>query len=100
YTLSLHDALPISRRAIHLGNAVFADAHATAAFACTLVRKRKIPVVTLSYLTDPSPGEPVRHNYAGQKRFCYLGKLDPVKRVSLAVSAIAWLRAHGIDATL
>jgi len=89
-----------TRRALYMGDAVFADARATMEFVCTLVGKRKIPVVTLSYLTDYTPEESVRHDYSKQKRFCYLGKLDPIKRVGLAVSAIAWLRARGIDATL
>ncbi len=89
-----------TRRAIQMGDAVFADARATKAFVGTLVGKRKIPIVTLSYLTDYAPDEPARHDYSGQKRFCYLGKMNPIKRVDLAISAIAWLRVHGVDATL
>src|SRR5690606_11384664 len=61
-------------RALRVADAVFADAHATKAFVATLVEKRNLPVVTLSYLTDPTPAQPVVHDFSGQKRFCYLGK--------------------------
>ncbi len=87
-------------RAIRVADAIFADAQATAAFARTLVGKSKIPIITLSYLTDPTPSRPVEHEYAGAKRFCYVGKLHQIKRITLAISAIKWLRDKGIDATL
>jgi len=89
-----------TRQAIRIGDAVFADARATMEFASTLVGKRKIPIVTLSYLTNPTSEGMALHDYNGQKKFCYLGKLNSIKRVDLAISVIAWLRSQGVDATL
>ncbi|WP_257669527.1 glycosyltransferase family 4 protein [Parapedobacter tibetensis] len=86
-------------RAIRMSNAVFADSLATKAFAQT-IHGAKSPVKALSYLVNPIPRHPRGYDFSGTKKFCFMGKLNKIKRVSLAVSAIAWLRAHEIDATL
>ena len=86
--------------AIRAADAIFADAHATAAFARTVVGKQRIPIITLSYLTNSTPPKPIRHEYTGTRRFCYVGRLHQVKRIPLAISAIKWLREQGVDATL
>ena len=86
-------------RAMYVSDAVFADSQATGLFAERIVGGRT-GIHVLSYLLDAPPAVLPQHQFLPAKRFLFVGRLNKVKRVSLAVKAIAALRAAGVDAGL
>lgn len=84
---------------IRKSDAVFADSKATETFLEKIIRDNK-RIEVLSYLTIPTPGKVNEQQFNTEFRFFYVGSLRAVKRVPLAIAAIAWLRSHGVDATL
>lgn len=56
-------------------------------------------VVVLSFLTSQTPDSLPDYDFR-QPHFVFVGRLHPVKNVSLSVRAIAWLRARELDAQL
>lgn len=79
-------------------NAIFADSLASQSFVHGVIQRGK-PTLILSYLTA-KPLVRSEYDYSGAIRFLFLGRLHPVKRVPLAIRAIAWLRSKGVNATL
>lgn len=84
---------------MRISDAVFADSQATGQFAKRIIGDgRNIHV--LSYLLAPSPAEMPQRRFVSTKNFLFVGRLNEVKQVPLAVKAVASLRAVGIDAAL
>lgn len=88
-----------TKRGMHICDAIFADSQATGQFAKHLMAERTDTTV-LSYLVTQSPTELIRHTVTSKKRFFFVGRINSVKRLPLAVKAIAWLREKGVDAAL
>lgn len=86
-------------RAMYVSDAVFADSQATGSFAKRIVGEH-IDIHVLSYLLDAPPAVLPQHQFSSAKHFLFVGRLNEVKRVPLAVKAIAALRAAGVDACL
>ncbi len=85
--------------AIKKADIIFADSAASQVFVENLIEGKK-PVWKLSYLTVPTPKHIVKKRFDMKFSFYFMGSLNTVKRVPLAVKAIAWLRHQGIDASL
>ncbi|WP_379024622.1 glycosyltransferase family 4 protein [Parapedobacter deserti] len=88
-----------SKLGLRLSDAVFVDSHATASLAKRVLGDTAA-INVLSYLTTISPSDIKGRDFTGPKHFFFIGRLHAIKRVPLAVKAIAWLRKNGVDATL
>ncbi|MGK6349750.1 glycosyltransferase family 4 protein [Parapedobacter sp. DT-150] len=88
-----------SKIGMRTSDAVFVDSDATAALAAGILG-RSAGIKVLSYLTTPTPSDQHKRDFTGRKNFFFVGRLNPIKQVPLAVRAIAWLRKNGVDATL
>lgn len=88
-----------TKQGMRICDAIFADSQATEQFAKHLVAKTTNTKV-LSYLVTPSPTKLAQHNFASNKNFFFVGRINRVKRLPLAIKVIAWLREKGVDATL
>lgn len=89
----------VTTRAMHICDAVFADSQATGQFA-ERIMGGKANISVLSYLLDAPPAVLPPRQFKSAKRFLFVGRLNEVKQVPLAVKVIAVLRAAGIDAEL
>lgn len=89
-----------SKRAIRHADAVFTDSEATAVFVRTLFRPA-VPVKVISFFTSPSPSQKNALPLDNQDvRFMYLGRINAVKNLPLAVDTIKYLTDRGINASL
>lgn len=86
-------------RGMRVCDAVFADSQATGQFAKRIIGD-KASIGVLSYLLDAPPAVLPPRTFTSAKRFLFVGRLNEVKQVPLAVKAIAALRAAGVDAEL
>ena len=86
-------------RALGISDAVFADSQATGLFVERIMAGR-INLRVLSYLLDAPPPFVPERKFSSVKRFLFVGRLNEVKRVPLAVKAIYTLRSAGVDAVL
>ncbi len=84
---------------MRISDAIFADSLASEQFAKRVMRT-KSHIKVLSYLVSPSPTGWNGHKFTSKKRFFFVGRLNSVKRVPLAIKVIAWLRENGVDAML
>jgi Glycosyltransferase len=88
-----------TRIGVQISDAVFADSNASASLATRITGKAD-HVYVLSYLTETNVAHHHGREFSGPKTFLFIGRIHPVKRVPLAIAAIAWLRDKGVDATL
>jgi len=86
-------------RGMRICDAVFADSQATAQFVSRVIGN-KADIRVLSYLLDAPPNVAPPRQFMSTKRFLFVGRLNKVKQVPLAVKTIAALYAAGIDAEL
>lgn len=85
---------------IRKADTIFTDSNASKSFIKDILEGNEKPVKALSFLMDYTYGETKDRDYTNAVKFYFVGRLNEVKRVPLAVTAIAWLRKEGIDASL
>lgn len=84
---------------IRMADVVFADSTSTQQFVEEIAGPGK-DIKTVSFLTVPTSEHVEARQFSGQFRFFTLSRLNPVKRVPLAVRVISSLRDAGLDASL
>lgn len=88
-----------SVQAMRRADAVFVDSESAREFVVNKCGVTDKDVVVLSFLTSQPPDSVPDYDFR-QPHFVFVGRLHPVKNVSLSVRAIAWLRARGLNAQL
>lgn len=92
--------LLFNQAAIQYADTIFTDSRATAAFVANRF-KPSVPVEVISFFTNPSPefktAPPLNNK---DVRFMFLGRINTVKNLPLAVDTIRYLTDHGYNASL
>jgi glycosyltransferase involved in cell wall biosynthesis len=89
-----------SQAAVRKADTIFTDSHATATFVIQHFAP-SVPVKVISFFTSKSPDSnsapPLSNRRAS---FMFLGRINAVKNLPLAVDTIRYLTDHGYDASL
>lgn len=88
-----------SLQAMRQADAVFVDSASARDFVVNKCGVTGKDVAVVSFLTVRPPDSVPDYDFR-QPHFVFVGRLHPVKNVSLSVRAIAWLRARELDAQL
>lgn len=106
YFLFMHSSVYFHRpdrvftqRAIKKADIILADSHASKAFA-SKTAPPGTPLIVVPLLVQPSPDHINIPAFSGPAHFFFMGRLNEVKNVPLAIAAIAWLRRQGVEADL
>lgn len=80
---------------------ILTDSKAVSDFVLRSFRP-KVSIQKVSFFIQPTPPQRTNAPLNSGKgiRFIYLGRLDPVKNIPLAIDTIQYLRSEGIDASL
>lgn len=87
--------------AISKADFILTDSHATLEYVFSEYRPQ-VPVSVISFLKQPSPAQKSNNTPDVNKevKFIFLGRIDEVKNIPLALKVISFLRKQGINATL
>lgn len=87
--------------AIKSADLILTDSGATKE-SITSISRHQPPIKIVSFITNLSPDQKnnARLDIEHQVKFMYLGRIDPVKNIPLAIDTIHYLRRRGIQATL
>lgn len=92
--------LLFNQAAINYADAIFTDSQATATFVTNRF-KPSVPVEVISFFTNPSPDFKTAPALDTQDvRFMFLGRINPVKNLPLAVDTIRYLADRGYNVSL